>query len=393
MRNVNKIDSSSSSFHDFVKDNDGDDDYNDPSALCVMTVGGVYGIPIFNHAGASFDTPVPCNCSQHDSLNLTSSYANCNLFNFLSGFLFWPAAGSSPTYALQLAIDYNYDYAVINTAAFNASFINSYFAYQSPYGATYQTQNYRDQVFQFCEVKGTACSMVVFTSFDATPNQINWAISDYYFQLNQGACRDTFTPSTIAWKQLIDEPFAPLSQSYLECKNSPTVVLLNQVGIAMGNLHLFAPFIALFVAAVYYLFPWRHLMGNDDSSKRKRSSDAVVYGRVELDRANEVLAYALLLARDNRLNKKVKSHSENEADSTATVTDSTILQQLTAELAMLHHCSNKNEEEDDDRNNSVSNLVGGNRGSDLRSRLLSEDQFRSSELVEKTQSADDGEGA
>lgn len=34
---------------------------NDP--YCMLTLGNVYALPVFNHAGNSFDHPSPCNCS------------------------------------------------------------------------------------------------------------------------------------------------------------------------------------------------------------------------------------------------------------------------------------------------------------------------------------------
>ncbi len=49
--------------------------------LCTMIIGDVYAIPLFNHAGHSFNLPVPCNCTEQLKLDVaTNPYNLCKLF-------------------------------------------------------------------------------------------------------------------------------------------------------------------------------------------------------------------------------------------------------------------------------------------------------------------------
>ena len=41
------------------------------------------------------------------------------------------------------------------------------------------------------------CSLLTFTSFDVTP--LSWAVTDYYYQLLYGACRNSFVPDYANW--------------------------------------------------------------------------------------------------------------------------------------------------------------------------------------------------
>ncbi len=88
-------------------------------------------------------------------------------------------------------------------------------------------------------------------------------------------------------------PFAPLVESYQKCSYSHSVLFLNQAGIAMGNASLLAPVGALLVIFVYHVLRWW--------CGASKQWSVPPYSRVEIERANNTLGIALLLARDNKL--------------------------------------------------------------------------------------------
>jgi hypothetical protein len=46
-----------------------------------MLIGDVYAIPLFNHAGYSFNLPIPCNCTEQLQLDVaTNDFNLCKYF-------------------------------------------------------------------------------------------------------------------------------------------------------------------------------------------------------------------------------------------------------------------------------------------------------------------------
>ncbi len=88
-------------------------------------------------------------------------------------------------------------------------------------------------------------------------------------------------------------PFAPLVESYQKCSYSHSVLFLNQAGIAMGNASSLAPVGALLVIFVYHVLRWW--------CGASKQWSVPPYSRVEIERANNTLGIALLLARDNKI--------------------------------------------------------------------------------------------
>jgi hypothetical protein len=76
--------------------------------------------------------------------------------------------------------------------------------------------------------------VLAFTSYDdyATSNRF---VSPNFYSVTTGACNDTISPTAEAWRSLIEHPFALLTQSYQQCHKDPNMALLEDVGIAMGN--------------------------------------------------------------------------------------------------------------------------------------------------------------
>ena len=123
----------------------------------------------------------------------------------------------------------------INNYAFFPSFVASPYGIASPYyNNLFTTTTYRKQIYDFCKVTTNDginhyCSLITFASFDN--NQVNFAISTYFFQLQQGACSDSFTTTTANFDILINNPPQPLIQPYQECTQNPTIATISQLGI------------------------------------------------------------------------------------------------------------------------------------------------------------------
>lgn len=164
--------------------------------LCGLSYNGVIAMPMFNQFGSNSTLPIPCDCSKASSYNLNSAFSNCNMFNFMSGFMFWNT--QSPDAILELLGRVKFNYQAINDAAFNASFIDSYWGLASPLYDQLHSKQYRKNAYEFCQTSYGACSMVLFSSFD-NERDATWAISKYYYILQNGACRDTISPTRSAW--------------------------------------------------------------------------------------------------------------------------------------------------------------------------------------------------
>jgi hypothetical protein len=165
--------------------------------LCTMLIGYVLAIPFFLHKGVNDTWPVKCNCSTLTAEELAHAHP-CNLFQFLTGIMFW-----NSDYAIQafeLLEKYNYDGSIVNNAAFDAAFASSYWGEMSP-NSTLKSASYINNAFSFCNVSyGGECSMLTFSAFDSTDSTtLDWTISDYYYQVQFGACIDSLTPTQSDW--------------------------------------------------------------------------------------------------------------------------------------------------------------------------------------------------
>lgn len=168
---------------------------NGAISQCILAIGEVYALPLFNHAGANYTYPTMCDCSELSEEYLNNKYAPCNTFAFLSGILFWE--NTLPNAIFDIASSYDFDYSRINKAAYNASFIASYFGTTSPVEEL-SSFEFRNASYAFCNLPGYGpCSLLTFTSFDFIMD--NWAISSYYYQLQNGACRNTFYIDEESW--------------------------------------------------------------------------------------------------------------------------------------------------------------------------------------------------
>mmetsp|Transcript_24483 Transcript_24483/g.40804 ORF Transcript_24483/g.40804 Transcript_24483/m.40804 type:complete len:279 (-) Transcript_24483:2-838(-) len=74
---------------------------------CVLQVGAVYALPVFHHNGNNNTYPDQCNCSNPDQA-FNNAFDNCNVFNFLTGFIYWPNTTASFLATVELILSSSY---------------------------------------------------------------------------------------------------------------------------------------------------------------------------------------------------------------------------------------------------------------------------------------------
>eukprot|EP01038_Epipyxis_sp_PR26KG_P014090 gene14090-18909_t len=215
--------------------------------FCLLPVGATFVMPIFNHMGVDQNLPVPCNCSEIEERRMSGEYFDdndylyygCNQFYFITGFVY-----ASLDFWMTNFQRFN-SYNRFSQTAFNASFMTSSQGMMSTYKNEFIQGEMRRKAFDFCSSDEYGnCSMVTFSSYDLSAAG-NWAVSDYYYQLQYGACTDSVSAPPAAWEELGNTPFAALVQDYVVCRNNPTTVFQNQLGSASGSIALIAPLAAI----------------------------------------------------------------------------------------------------------------------------------------------------
>jgi hypothetical protein len=214
--------------------------------------------------------------------------------------------------------------AEINRRANLPMFIASSFAEHSPHRDELYSESSLVSAYDFCTIGNLSCSIVSFASYDETPS--NWAVSKYYHQLQTGACQDNLTPLKNKWANFNHRPYAPLNQNYQRCTADVFQTLLNQAGVATGNIQIIAPLCVILIFYLAHLHKQWNKVPLDES-----------YSRGEKDSALDAYAMSMLLARD----EKLKTHSFKDKES--------IIAQIVEELSehtMLSDMSHKAHRQD-----------------------------------------------
>lgn len=261
---------------------------------CISRLGTTLALPMFSHSGQSADWPSLCSCSDPNLGNLANPMHPCNLFSFLSGILFYNS--SDPGAIFELGI--KYDMATIANSSFFPMFIASSFAERSAhYPNLHSPQTLLDS-YQWCYLPTYGyCRFLTFTSWDVT--NFDYSVNEYFYQLRNGACTDTFAIPDANWQQLVDVPFAPLTQEYVVCRESVSNAVINSVGVTAGNISFLTPVIIVFflvLAGAYqccsgYAWPKG-------------------YHQTDKDDILDQLATLLLLLRDDKL----RAHEDDDSE-------------------------------------------------------------------------------
>jgi hypothetical protein len=122
----------------------------------------------------------------------------CNVFDFMIGLVFYNIPSDTPgafnrtanmMASLELAFKYD-DPKELSRKAYNASYAAAmYDEYTDPV--------WRKEAFSFCysELYNATCSLILFNTYD----DIAMTTSEYYYQVKEGACNDSFTVANEFW--------------------------------------------------------------------------------------------------------------------------------------------------------------------------------------------------
>lgn len=275
----------------------------DPNVLfCGFYIGSIIGVPILNQKGYSQNFPSYCECDDFD-IYTSSEKAECNYFQFIYGFMFWTAYSPSPilTFLTNLynitgeSLKYR---DIISHAAYNASFIGSYWGQVSPLFNEYANNSaVLEETFKFCYVEGYGyCSILAISAKDLYPN--DFSVSTYYYQLMNGSCSSILAIPNQYFQNLVTNPFTNLVQDYQTCINDDFTNVVASAGIATGNVGFLTPFAICFSLLVAYLM-----------SLCFGFQIPYTYDKQERSYVLDALALNLLLARDE--NRKGKLQSKN----------------------------------------------------------------------------------
>ena len=134
------------------------------------------------------------------------SFSAGNIFNFLTGFLFYPSPDFDPVAILTLLFKYHStDYVqslgrTLNEFAFAPMFTAGIYGQISPNRSIISSPAAREEMYAFCyNEQFGPCSIVTFNSIDESQQSTDWIVSDNFFQLTLGACSDSFSTSWEAW--------------------------------------------------------------------------------------------------------------------------------------------------------------------------------------------------
>jgi hypothetical protein len=124
---------------------------------------------------------------------------NCNVFRFLSGFLYFNGVYgiSASTGVGLLTGKFGNSHTKMISGAHKAMFTASSYGQASPFAKELNSPTSLAEAYEFCKYNGRTCSLLTFTSYDVVPN--NWAVSEYYTLVTNGACANTISPTPEAW--------------------------------------------------------------------------------------------------------------------------------------------------------------------------------------------------
>ena len=122
------------------------------------------------------------------------------MFNFLTGFIFYPYT-FNPDPLLDLLFQYPNDTGkTINELAFKPMFTAGIWGQSSPNRTLFDSPEQRQEMYAFCNnTQYGPCSIVTFNSVDESSVSTDWVVSTSYYQLLYGACSDSFSTTPEAW--------------------------------------------------------------------------------------------------------------------------------------------------------------------------------------------------
>ncbi len=256
--------------------------------LCGIPIGNTLGFPMFNDMGANpYDgEPIQCDCTNTSDTLLYGPGKACNYLNFFAGIMLWQEYTNNsalPFYNFKISHGSNYIHAM--QAMFNAVYATSVWGTIKNYSTN---SSFFENAFSPCRYDNSTCTIINFSLFNPYPAR-GYSISDYYYQLLDGACKDSFSISEAAANNMINYPYAELTQAYVTCTESYGTIFMNNVGISTGNTSTYLPLVVLVLISIAYGY-------QKFTGKRINPT----FTKAEKDEALESLALCLLLQRDQK---------------------------------------------------------------------------------------------
>jgi hypothetical protein len=155
--------------------------------------------PLFRQVGANTTFPTKCNCTLLTLEELSDKTHDCNMFRFLSGFMFLAApAEESGAYVLGLTLGkLRGNLGLLNENSHHAMFAASTFGRHSPLAHVITSPEFMADAYEFCRVGTVTCSILMFATYDLTPS--NWAVNKQFTLMQNGACSDSISPTDEQW--------------------------------------------------------------------------------------------------------------------------------------------------------------------------------------------------
>ena len=155
--------------------------------------------PLFRHVGANNTTPELCDCTKLILEELSSPSHNCNVFRFLSGFMFFNGVYAvSAGVGIALVVDkLKSDLRSLNANSHLAMFAASTFGQNSALSHELNSPESLEAAYDFCKMGTSSCTIITFATYDLVPT--NWAVSEQYTLLQNGACSDSISPTAENW--------------------------------------------------------------------------------------------------------------------------------------------------------------------------------------------------
>ena len=261
--------------------------YND-QLMCGIPIGNTIGFPMFNDMGAypNLGEPIQCDCTDTSNKELYGPGGICNYMNFFIGIMIWPDYVNNPVAPFNnFKSAYGPNYIPGMKAMFNAVYATSVWGPVKNYSTN---SSFLEKAFDPCMYEGSSCTIINFSLFNPYPAR-GYSVSDYYYQLLDGACKDSFSISEAAANNMINYPYAELTESYVTCVDSYGTIFMNNVGISTGNTTTYLPFIVLVL--IGFAYGYQKFTG-------KRINPT--FTKAEKEEALESLALCLLLQRDQK---------------------------------------------------------------------------------------------
>jgi len=230
------------------------DDYSNVNPLCILAMKNLFVFPFVDHFGTGQEgiPPQPCECNGMPESERSDPFNPCNMFDFVTGFMFFPKIDILSSWVVA-SIFAEPERLRDSKFTFNASVFTSAYGLSreaSEPGFNLTSPESLSAAFDFCTyddptVGKTSCSMLTVTQYDSGVK--GRTVSPYSNQIFAPACSDIFTVNESVWADLVATPFAELNYPYQECHRSPRDAIIEQAGIAFGNLSLIAPAIILLI--------------------------------------------------------------------------------------------------------------------------------------------------